>query len=313
MSEESLERKISYAVLLIAIVLPAWIYPVLLAQVACMALFACSLNLLFGYAGLLSFGHAAFFGISAYATGYMIKEVGLTPELALLVAVGLVTVVGYVFGSLAIRRKGIYFAMITLALSQLVYFIIVAAPFSHNEDGYQGVPRGELFGLISLQNNYVLYYVVLIAVALTWLGVHRVIHSPYGEVLKAIKDNEPRVISLGYNVNRYKLVSFTISAVVAGVAGGLKTIVFGLASLSDVHWQLSTDGVIMMILGGIGSIIGPVFGAVVIVQIQHMLAGQFDSLVPVIMGVIFVSCVLAFRGGIIQYIKFAIRAISRKH
>ncbi|WP_227870775.1 branched-chain amino acid ABC transporter permease [Orrella marina] len=312
MNDEFLERKITWAVLAIAIVLPLWVYPVLLAQVACMALFACSLNLLFGYAGLLSFGHAAFFGISSYATGYMIKDVGLTPELALLVAIAITLVTGYVFGSLAIRRKGIYFAMITLALSQLVYFIIVAAPFSHNEDGYQGVPRGELFGLISLQNNYVLYYVILIAVALTWWGVHRVVNSPYGEVLKAIKDNEPRVTSLGYNVNRYKLVCFTISAVVAGVAGGLKTIVFGLASLSDVHWQLSTDGVIMMILGGIGSIIGPVFGSVVIVQIQHMLAGQFDSLVPVIMGLIFIACVLAFRGGVVHYVKSALNMVMKK-
>lgn len=310
MSTNSLEKKIILAVLVLAVVLPAWLYPVLLAQLACMALFACSLNLLFGYAGLLSFGHAAFFGIAAYATGYATKEWGFTPELALLGALLLVLVVAYISGSLAIRRKGIYFSMITLALSQLVYFLIVAAPFSQNEDGYQGVPRGAFLGLIDLANNYVVYYFVLVVVALTWWGVYRVVNSPYGEVLKAIKDNEQRVVSLGYNVNRYKVLAFTLSAGVAAIAGGLKTIVFGLASLSDVHWHLSTDGVIMMILGGIGSIIAPVFGATILVLVHHMLSGEFDALVPVIMGGIFVACVLAFRGGVIQYIQTLVRALT---
>ncbi|MDO9278928.1 MAG: branched-chain amino acid ABC transporter permease [Polaromonas sp.] len=312
MSNNSLDLKITYCVIALAITLPAWLYPILLAQLACMALFACSLNLLFGYAGLLSFGHAAFFGISAYATGYLTKAMGFTPELAILFALVLVMFIAFIFGSLAIRRKGIYFSMITLALSQLVYFIIVAAPFSHNEDGYQGVPRGAFLGLLDLTNDYVVYYFVLAIVIFTWWCIYRVVQSPYGEVLKAIKDNEQRVISLGYNVNQYKILAFTLSAGVAAIAGGLKTVVFGLASLSDVHWHLSTDGVIMMILGGIGSIIAPVFGAIIMVLIQHLLSGEFYSLVPVIMGVIFVACVLAFRGGVIQYLQRLMQMIVRK-
>lgn len=312
MSSSSLDKYIAYGVIALAIVLPAWLYPVLLAQLACMALFACSLNLLFGYAGLLSFGHAAFFGIAAYTTGYMTKALGFTPELAILCALALVMLVAFIFGSLAIRRKGIYFSMITLALSQLVYFVIVAAPFSNNEDGYQGVPRGAFLGVIDLSDDYVLYYFVLAVVVLTWWCVNRVVHSPYGEALKAIKDNEQRVVSLGYDVNRYKVLAFTLSAGVAGIAGGLKTVVFGLASLADVHWSLSTDGVIMMILGGIGSIIAPVFGATIMVLVQRMLSGEFDSLVPVIMGVIFVACVMAFRGGVIQYLQGLFRALIKK-
>lgn len=312
MSSSSLDKYIAYGVIALAIVLPAWLYPVLLAQLACMALFACSLNLLFGYAGLLSFGHAAFFGIAAYTTGYMTKALGFTPELAILCALALVMLVAFIFGSLAIRRKGIYFSMITLALSQLVYFVIVAAPFSNNEDGYQGVPRGAFLGVIDLSDDYVLYYFVLAVVVLTWWCVNRVVHSPYGEALKAIKDNEQRVVSLGYDVNRYKVLAFTLSAGVAGIAGGLKTVVFGLASLADVHWSLSTDGVIMMILGGIGSIIAPVFGATIMVLVERMLSGEFDSLVPVIMGVIFVACVMAFRGGVIQYLQGLFRALIKK-
>ena len=312
MNSSSLDKYITYCVVALAIALPAWLYPVLLAQLACMALFACSLNLLFGYAGLLSFGHAAFFGIAAYTTGYLTKALGFTPELAILCALTLVMLIAFIFGSLAIRRKGIYFSMITLALSQLVYFIIVAAPFSNNEDGYQGVPRGAFLGVLDLSDDYVLYYFVLAVVVLTWWCVYRVVHSPYGEVLKAIKDNEQRVISLGYNVKRYKVLAFTMSAGVAGIAGGLKTVVFGLASLADVHWHLSTDGVIMMILGGIGSIIAPVFGATIMVLIQHMLSGEFDSLVPVMMGAIFVACVLAFRGGVIQYLQSLCRTLIRK-
>lgn len=312
MSSSSLDKYIAYGVIALAIVLPAWLYPVLLAQLACMALFACSLNLLFGYAGLLSFGHAAFFGIAAYTTGYMTKALGFTPELAILCALALVMLVAFIFGSLAIRRKGIYFSMITLALSQLVYFVIVAAPFSNNEDGYQGVPRGAFLGVIDLSDNNVLYYFVLAVVVLTWWCVNRVVHSPYGEVLKAIKDNEQRVVSLGYDVNRYKVLAFTLSAGVAGIAGGLKTVVFGLASLADVHWHLSTDGVIMMILGGIGSIIAPVFGATIMVLVERMLSGEFDSLVPVMMGVIFVACVMAFRGGVIQYLQGLFRALIKK-
>lgn len=312
MNSSSLDKYITYGVVALAITLPAWLYPVLLAQLACMALFACSLNLLFGYAGLLSFGHAAFFGIAAYTTGYLTKALGFTPELAIFCALALVMLVAFIFGSLAIRRKGIYFSMITLALSQLVYFIIVAAPFSNNEDGYQGVPRGAFLGVLDLSDDYVLYYFVLAVVVLTWWCVYRVVHSPYGEVLKAIKDNEQRVVSLGYNVKRYKVLAFTLSAGVAGIAGGLKTVVFGLASLADVHWHLSTDGVIMMILGGIGSIIAPVFGATIMVLIQRMLSGEFDSLVPVMMGAIFVACVLAFRGGVIQYLQGLFRTLIRK-
>ena len=312
MKASSSEKWIVMMVLALAIVLPAWLYPVLLAQLACMALFACSLNLLFGYAGLLSFGHAAFFGIAAYATGYMMKEWSLTPEIALIASVLLVMGVAFLSGSLAIRRKGIYFSMITLALSQLVYFILVAAPFSNNEDGYQGVPRGAFLGVVDLADNHVLYYYVLAVVVLVWWGVYRVIESPYGEVLRAIKDNEQRVVSLGYNVNRYKVLAFTLSAGVAAVAGSLKTVIFGLASLPDVSWHLSTDGVIMMILGGIGSIIGSVFGATIMVLVQHALAGELDALVPVIMGVIFVVCVLAFRGGVVLQLQTLVQRLARR-
>lgn len=306
------DQKITIAVILIALIMPLWFYPVLVAQLACMALFACSLNLLFGYAGLLSFGHAAFFGIGAYATGYLAKELHFTPELAILGSLLLVLLVAFAAGSLAIRRKGIYFSMITLALSQLVYYIVVAAPFTNNEDGYQGVPRGRLFGLIDLADNYVVCYFVLAVVMITWWCVNRCVHSPFGEVLRAIKDNEQRVISLGYNVNRYKVIAFTLSGCVAAIAGGLKTIVFGLATLSDVHWHLSTDGVIMVILGGIGSVIGPVFGASILVLVHHLLSGEMDALVPVIMGVIFVTCVMAFRGGVVEYIQKLVRLVERR-
>ncbi len=312
MTNNSINKYMVVGILVLAIAAPAVLYPVLLAQLACMALFACALNLLFGYAGLLSFGHASFFGIAAYATGYLIKERAFTPEAALLASLGLVLIIAFVTGLLSIRRKGIYFSMITLAISQLVYFAILNAPFSNKEDGYQGVPRGSFLGVLDLSNNYLMYYLVLAVIVLTWFGVYRVVNSPYGEVLRAIKDNEARVISLGYNVNLYKVLAFTLSAGVASIAGSLKVVVFGLASLSDVHWQLSTDGVIMVILGGIGSIVGPVFGATILVLVQYLLGGDLDALVPVIMGVIFVVCVLAFRGGVVECIYRLNRWLGRR-
>lgn len=312
MTNQRIDLLVSYVVMAVALVVPTFVYPILAAQLAFMALYACSLNLLFGYAGLLSFGHAAFFGIAAYGTGYLMKDVGLSPEIALLASLVLVVLVALVFGLLAIRRHGIYFAMITLALSQLVYFVAVTAPFTNNEDGYQGVPRGRLFGLLDLHNDYVVYYFTLAVVMLAWWGVHRVVTSPYGEVLAALRDNEQRVRSLGYNIHHCKLLAFVISGAVAGIAGSLKVIVFGMASLSDVHWHLSADGVIMMILGGFGSIVSPVFGAIVMVLVLYFLSGQFDSLVPVIMGVIFVTCVIAFRGGMIELIRIVIGKVVRR-
>lgn len=303
MNNDRVDILLSYLVIAAALIAPAFVYPILAAQLAFMALFACSLNLIFGYAGLLSFGHAAFFGLAAYGTGYMLKEMSFTPELALLISFAGTLLIAFIFGMLAIRRQGIYFAMITMALSQLVYFFIVTAPFANNEDGYQGIPRGKLFGILDLRDDITMYYFVIAVVVLVWWGVYRIINSPYGEVLKAIKNNEQRVLSLGYNVNNCKLMAFVISGGVAGVAGSLKAMVFGMASLSDVHWHLSADGVIMMILGGFGSIISPVLGAFIMVSVLYFLSGHFDSLVSVIMGVIFVCCVMSFRGGIIEIIR----------
>lgn len=302
MINDRIDRQLSYFIFAAALVAPAFVYPILAAQLAFMALFACSINLIFGYAGLLSFGHAAFFGIAAYGTGYMMKEMNFTPELALLISFIVTLLMALAFGALAIRRHGIYFAMITMALSQLIYFFIVTAPFSNNEDGYQGIPRGKLFGLLDLRNDIYMYYFVIFVVVIVWWGVYRLINSPYGEILKALKNNEQRVRSLGYNVNHCKLLAFVVSGGVAGIAGSLKAMVFGMASLSDVHWHLSADGVIMMILGGFGSIISPFFGAFVMVSVLYFLSGHFDSLVTVIMGFIFVICVLSFRGGIIEII-----------
>ncbi len=290
---------IGYAILLaLAIAAPFAIYPIFLMKCLCFALFACAFNLLIGFTGLLSFGHAAFFGIAGYLGGYALKEWGVTAEIGLLIGMAGSALLGFVVGSLAVRRQGIYFAMITLALSQLVYFICVQAPFTHAEDGLQGVPRNTLFGILDLSNDLVMYYVALaICCAAFWL-IQRIIYSPFGQVLKSIRENEQRALSLGYDVDRYKLLAFVLSATLAGLAGALKAQALGLATLTDVHWHQSGEVVLMTLLGGMGTILGPVLGAFTIIGLQNYLAG-FGSWVTVITGVIFVVCVLAFRRGIV--------------
>ena len=279
-------------------ILPAVFYPILLMNVLCMALFACAFNLLIGFGGLLSFGHAMFLGMAGYVCAHAAKVWGLSPELAIALGTATSTLLGVIAGLLAIRRQGIYFAMITLALAQMVYFFCLQAPFTHGEDGIQAVPRGKLFGLLDLNNVWVMYYVVLAIFTAAFLLIYRIVHSPFGQVLKAIRENEPRAISLGYDADRYKLLAFVLSAALAGLAGATKAIVFQLASLTDVHWTMSGEVVLMTLLGGMGTIFGPVVGALVIVGLQNYLAplGQW---VTVITGVIFVVCVLAFRRGIV--------------
>jgi branched-chain amino acid transport system permease protein len=284
--------------LVLALAAPFGIYPVFLMKGLCFALFAAAFNLLLGYVGLLSFGHAMFFGWSAYVTAHAAKEWGLTPELAILAGVALAAVMGAVVGWLAIRRQGIYFAMITLALAQLMFFLAVQAPFTHGEDGIQGVPRGHLFGLIDLSDTLTMYYFVLAVFVLALLFLYRVVHSPFGQVLKAIRDNEPRAISLGYQVERYKLIAFVLSASLAGLAGSVKSLVFQLASLADVHWHASGEVVLMTLLGGVGTVFGPTVGAFLVVTIQNYFS-EAGSWVTIIQGVIFVVCVLAFRSGIV--------------
>jgi branched-chain amino acid transport system permease protein len=267
-------------------------------KVFCFAILAASLNLLLGFAGLLSFGQAAFFGTGSYITAHVMKEWGLTPELGLLCGVLCATALGYVFGSLAIRRQGIYFAMITLALAQVVFFAATQLPFTNGEDGIQGVPRGMFLGLIDLTKSTNMYYFSLAVFILAFLMIKRIVGSPFGQVMKAIRENEPRAISLGYDVNRYKLVAFTLSAGLAGLGGGLKSLVLQLASLSDVFWHTSGEAVLMTILGGIGTLWGPVIGAAIVINLQNYLA-NLGGWSTIITGAIFVVCVLAFRRGVV--------------
>jgi branched-chain amino acid transport system permease protein len=274
------------------------IYPVFLMKALCFALFACAFNLLIGFGGLLSFGHAMFLGTAGYVSAHAAKVWGAPPEVAILAGTGAAALLGVVSGALAIRRQGIYFAMITLALAQMIFFFCLQAPFTHGEDGIQAVPRGRLFGLVDLSSTLVMYYVVLAIFLGGFLVIFRVIHSPFGNVLKAIRENEPRAISLGYDAERYKLLAFVLSATLSGLAGATKAIVFQLASLTDVHWTMSGEVVLMTLLGGMGTIFGPVVGAFAIIGLESYLAG-FGQWVTVITGVIFVVCVLAFRRGIV--------------
>ncbi|WP_081137173.1 branched-chain amino acid ABC transporter permease [Halomonas sp. BC2] len=297
-----LRRNMFYlALIVVGLVAPFVAYPVFLMKILCFALFACAFNLLLGYAGLLSFGHAAFLATGGYVTGYLLASYpGLTPELGILAGTLTATLVGAGFGLLAIRRQGIYFAMVTLALAQLVYFVFVQAPFTGGEDGLHGVPRGHLFGFISLRNNLSMYYFVFAVFLLGFALVQRTVHSPYGQVLKAIRENEPRAISLGYNVDTYKLLAFVLSAALAGLAGAPKTVVFQLASLTDAHWHMSGEVILMTLLGGVGTLLGPVMGAGLVVSLQHVLAqSPLGNWVNVILGIIFVVCVLSFRSGIV--------------
>jgi branched-chain amino acid transport system permease protein len=282
----------------VALAAPFVVYPTFLMIALCFALFASAFNLLLGYAGLLSFGHAAFFGGASYVTGHALKVWGLPAEGGILIGTGTAALMGLVFGGLAIRRSGIYFAMITLALAQMVFFFSLQVPFTGGEDGIQPVPRGRLFGLLDLDHQLTLYYVVLAIVAGGLFAIHRIVHSPFGQVLRAIRDNEPRAVSLGYDTGAVKLLAFVLSATLAGLAGATKVIVVQLASLTDVHWTMSGEAVLMTLIGGVGTIAGPVVGAFVIVTIQNYLAG-FGPWVLIIQGAIFVVCVLAFRSGIV--------------
>jgi branched-chain amino acid transport system permease protein len=277
---------------------PLVVYPLFMMKVMCFALFACAFNLLIGYVGLLSFGHAMFFGMASYAAAHAAKVWGLTPELAILFGTACTALLGFVAGSLAIRRQGIYFAMITLALAQMVYFFCVQVPFTGGEDGIQAVPRGRLFGWIDLTQTWAMYTLVLAIFLGGFLLIHRVVHSPFGQILKAIRENESRAISLGYDVDNYKLLAFVLSATLAGLAGATKALVFQLASLTDVHWSMSGEVVLMTLLGGLGTVFGPVVGAAMIMATENYLA-QLGAWVTVVQGVIFVLCVLAFRRGVV--------------
>ena len=283
---------------LLGIAAPFVVYPIFLMKALCFALFAAAFNLLIGYVGLLSFGHAMFLGMAGYTAGHAAKVWGLTPELAILFGTAVSAALGLVVGVIAIRRQGIYFAMTTLALAQMVFFFCLQVPFTGGEDGIQAIPRGHLFGLIDLSHMMTLYYVVLAIVAAGFLLIYRTIHSPFGQVLKAIRENEPRAISLGYRVDHYKLLAFVISAALAGLAGATKAIVFQLASLTDVTWQMSGEVVLMTLLGGLGTVFGPIVGAFIVITLETYLA-HMGSWVLVIQGVIFVICVLTFRRGVV--------------
>ena len=275
------------------------LYPVFMMKALCYAIFACAFNLLLGFTGLLSFGHAAFLGAAAYATGWLVRSAGWPPELGVLAGMLFAGLLGFGVGLIAIRRQGIYFAMVTLAMAQMVYFVWLQAPFTGGEDGLQGVPRGKLFGLFPLQSDLVLYYVVAAVFVAVFLFIIRIVHSPFGQVLKAIRENEPRAISLGYDVDRYKLLAFVLSAALAGLGGSMKTFVLGFATLNDAQWQLSGEVVLMTLLGGMGTFAGPVLGAFTIIGLQDYLADSAGSWVTVIIGFIFVICVVAFRRGFV--------------
>ncbi len=293
-------HRIAFAVMAVAVALAPFVfYPVFLMKVMCFALFACAFNLLLGFGGLLSFGHAMFFGGAGYFCAHAAKVWGLTPELAIIAGAGAAALVGSVTGLLAIRRQGIYFAMITLALAQMIYFFAVQAQwFTGGEDGIQGVPRGKLFGLVDLSHMPAMYSLVAVIFLGGFLLIYRIIHSPFGQVLKAIREHEPRAVSLGYDTDYYKLLAFVLSATLAGVAGATKALVFQLASLTDVHWTMSGEVVLIALLGGVGTVFGPVVGALIIVTMQDYFS-QLGAGVTIAQGVVFVICVLAFRRGIV--------------
>jgi branched-chain amino acid transport system permease protein len=292
-------QRIAFAVMFVFFaVAPAVVYPVFLMKVMCYALFACAFNLLLGYVGLLSFGHAMFMGMAGYTAAHAAKVWGLTPELAILAGAAASCALGVVSGLIAIRRQGIYFAMITLALAQMVYFFCVQAPFTHGEDGIQAVPRGRLFGLIDLSDVKAMYATVFVIFFAGFLLIYRIIHSPFGQVLKAIRENEARALSLGYDVDRYKLLAYVISATLSGVAGATNALVYQLAALNAVHWTMSGEVVLMTLVGGLGTVFGPVAGALVVLAMENYLA-QLGAWVTIVQGGIFVVCVLTFRRGIV--------------
>ena len=293
-------RNLGIALILVGLVAPMVVYPVFLMKFLCFALFACAFNLMLGFVGMLSFGHAAFLSTGGYVTGYLMTQVGLSTELGVLAGTLVAGVLGFIFGKLSVKREGIYFAMVTLALAQLVFFFYLQAPFTGGEDGMQPIPRGELFGLIDMKDNFNMYYFVLAVFVIGFSIIYRTIHSPFGQVLKAIRENEPRAVSLGYNVRDYKLMAFVISATLAGMAGATKALVFELESLTDAHWHMSGEVVLMTLLGGMGTIFGPVVGAAIVVAITTIFSGgQMGNYIHIIMGVIFVICVLSFRRGVV--------------
>jgi branched-chain amino acid transport system permease protein len=320
-------RKVLYGLLLVGLIVAPFlgVYPVFMMKVLCFALLAAAFNLLIGYTGLLSFGHAMFLASAGYSTGYAVQTLGFTPELGVIGGTAIATLLGLVVGLFAIRRQGIYFAMITLALAQMVYFVFLQAPFTHGEDGMQGVPRGKLFGVIDLGPDLTLYYVVLIVMVLAFAFIVRVVHSPFGQVLTAIKENEPRAISLGYDTNRFKLLAFVLSAGLAGLAGSLQTVVLGFETLGDAYWTMSGLVVLMTLVGGMSTMFGPLLGAAIIVALENRLGdiggalasltgvAWFNSLgesVTIVTGLIFIACVLAFRRGIVGEIIARIRPLQ---
>lgn len=321
-----MQRKALYALLLVGLIVAPWAgaYPVFVMKVLCFALFAAAFNLLIGYTGLLSFGHAMFLASAGYATGYTISTFGLTPELGVLAGTACATLLGLIAGFFAIRRQGIYFAMVTLALAQLVYFVFLQAPFTGGEDGLQGVARGQLFGLLSLSSDLTLYYVVLVAIALAFLLIVRIVHSPFGQVLTAIRENEPRAVSLGYDTDRFKLLAFVLSAGLAGLAGSLKVLVLGFETLGDAYWTMSGLVILMTLVGGMGTLFGPLVGAALVVTLEDRLGDigaalasvthvdWFNSLgdsTTIVIGIVFIACVLAFRRGIVGEIVARVRPL----
>ena len=321
-----MQKKALYGLLLLVLLVVPFVgvYPLFVMKVLCFALFAAAFNLLIGYTGLLSFGHAMFLATAGYTTGYAIQTLGFTPELGVLAGVVAATLLGLVVGLFAIRRQGIYFAMVTLALAQMVYFVYLQAPFTHGEDGLQGVPRGKLFGLLDLGSDLTLYYVVLAAMVLVFLLIVRIVHSPFGQVLTAIKENEPRAISLGYDTDRFKLLAFVLSAGIAGLAGSLKVLVLGFETLGDAYWTMSGLVILMTLVGGMGTLFGPLLGAALIVALEDRLGDigtalaswtgidWFRSLgesATIVTGLIFIACVLAFRRGIVGEIVARVRPL----
>ena len=310
-----MNKRIGYGIaLLLLLAAPFALYPVFLMKLLCFALFACAFNLLIGFTGLLSFGHAAFFGGAGYIAGYALRSLGLPMELGLLLGTATGALIGLVMGQLAIRRQGIYFTMITLALAQMIYFLCLQLPFTGGEDGLQSVPRGKLLGMISLENDLTLYYLVLAIAVAGFALIVRIVHSPFGQVLKAIKENEPRAVSLGYDVDKYKLLAFVLSAALAGLAGSTKTLVLGFETLTDVHWTMSGLVVLMTLAGGLGTLVGPIIGAVLIIALENKLGDLgswlasstgvewFNTIgesVTIVTGFIFIVCVLLFRRGIV--------------
>jgi branched-chain amino acid transport system permease protein len=321
-----MQRKALYGLLLLALLAVPFIgiYPLFVMKVLCFALFAAAFNLLIGYTGLLSFGHAMFLAMAGYTTGYAIQTLGYSPELGVLAGTAAATLLGFIVGLFAIRRQGIYFAMVTLALAQMVYFVFLQAPFTHGEDGLQAVPRGKLFGMLDLSSDITLYYVVLVVMVLMFLLIVRIVHSPFGQVLVAIKENGPRAVSLGYDTDRFKLLAFVLSAGIAGLAGSLKVLVLGFETLSDAYWTMSGLVILMTLVGGMGTLFGPLLGAALIVALEDRLGDiggaltswtgvqWFNSLgesATIVTGLIFIACVLAFRRGIVGEIVARVRPL----